>query len=156
MNKIIKMHLRKKYKKYTIQEVHLIAQERGGYCLSTEVKTIRDNLIWKCSEGHIWITKLRHVIEGHWCHKCAHNKLRHSIEKCHKLASDRNGKCLSTKYINTDTRIEWECENGHRWWSPPSKVKQGRWCPFCVGKYKNIEYYKALAIARWRVYLKKI
>ena len=50
------------------------------------------------------------------------------------IAEKREGKCLSTKYINSVTKLEWQCKKGHQWFAAPSKIKFGRWCPICAGK----------------------
>ncbi|MBU0532993.1 hypothetical protein KKB44_05875 [Candidatus Micrarchaeota archaeon] len=48
------------------------------------------------------------------------------------IAKKKGGKCLSNYYINSDTKLEWECKQGHRWFATPSKIKNAnRWCPIC-------------------------
>ena len=36
-----------------------------------------------------------------------------SIEEMQEIARKRGGKCLSKKYINAHTKLEWQCANGH-------------------------------------------
>ena len=48
------------------------------------------------------------------------------------LAGTRGGRCISTDYINASTPLLWQCSAGHKWKSPPSRVKKGHWCPFCA------------------------
>ncbi|CAI2198996.1 4160_t:CDS:2, partial [Funneliformis geosporum] len=31
------------------------------------------------------------------------------------LAKAKNGKCLSDKYYDAHTKLEWQCEKGHKW-----------------------------------------
>ncbi|PKM92484.1 MAG: hypothetical protein CVU81_00175, partial [Euryarchaeota archaeon HGW-Euryarchaeota-1] len=47
------------------------------------------------------------------------------------------GKCLSTKYINANTKLKWQCKEGHRWEAIPSSIKKGSWCPVCARKNKG-------------------
>jgi hypothetical protein len=54
-----------------------------------------------------------------------------TIEEMQKLAISRNGKCLSSKYINNETDLEWECEEGHIWPAPPKRIKASSWCKQC-------------------------
>lgn len=69
-----------------------------------------------------------------------------TIEDMHLLASSRGGKCLSEKYVNSQTKLEWECSEGHRWEAVPAKVRYGQWCPYCVGnKKKTIDDMRRLA-----------
>ena len=57
-----------------------------------------------------------------------------SIINLQKIAKDRGGKCLSTNYINSETKLKWQCSEGHIWESPSSSVKnKNRWCPQCGG-----------------------
>jgi len=43
-----------------------------------------------------------------------------------------NGKCISETYINNQTNLEFECENGHRFFESWSDIKNVlRWCPHC-------------------------
>ena len=116
--------------------------------MSTDVQTTRDRLLFQCNVGHEWETQLKNVLEGRWCPRCSADRCRHSIDVCHDLAKQKNGKCLSTEYKNTDSKVEWECENGHKWMATPQKVRQGRWCPHCIGHGKDIEHYRNLARSR--------
>jgi len=135
-------------KKYTIEDLKEIAREKDGECLSSSVNTTKDYIHWKCQNNHVWKSQLKNILEGRWCPQCAINRQRHSIEKCHQLAQERHGKCLSSKYINTDTKLKWECEQGHHWMATPNKIKQGRWCPYCAGRHKTIDDYKEIASMR--------
>ena len=134
-----------KRKKYSLNDVQKIVLNNGGKCLSAEVKTTRDYLKFKCSKGHIWETQLKSILAGRWCPKCAHDRRRNDISFCHDLAFKKGGKCLSQEYINIDTKLLWECDKKHQWRATPNKIKQGRWCPYCVGKNKTIEDFKKLA-----------
>ena len=60
-----------------------------------------------------------------------------SIEDMQEIARKRKGKCLSDKYINNKTKLEWKCLNGHKWKAIPESIKSGnRWCPVCARKNK--------------------
>ena len=49
-----------------------------------------------------------------------------------KIAIEREGKCISEKYINCDTKLLWECKEGHQWWALPKSIKyDDNWCPVC-------------------------
>jgi len=55
-----------------------------------------------------------------------------TIEDMRKVAQGRGGKCLSSRYINTSTKILWECSEGHTWTAIPSSIKAGKWCRECA------------------------
>jgi len=55
-----------------------------------------------------------------------------TIEEMQAIAASRGGRCLSTHYVNTNTHLEWECAEGHRWLAIPNNVKCGAWCRTCA------------------------
>lgn len=62
------------------------------------------------------------------------------------MARTRGGKCLSQKYINVDSKLKWECANGHVWNAIPYSIKTGTWCPKCAGRLRTIDEMKQLAV----------
>ena len=117
----------------SIEEMHLIAQERGGKCLSDTYINNNVKLSWECAEGHQWEAIPGSVRRGSWCPECA-GKTPLTIEEMHRLAQKRNGKCISHTYVNFRTKILWECAEGHQWESSPANVKRGSWCSQCRKK----------------------
>lgn len=118
-------------KKLTIEEMQEIAKKRGGECLSDTYVNYYFKLRWKCNKGHKWLTSPDSVKQGSWCPTCA-GKAPLTIKQMHIIAKKRNGKCLSEKYKNADTKLSWKCKNGHEWQASPSSIKRGRWCPKCA------------------------
>jgi len=126
----------------TIENMQRLAKERGGRCLSTNYVRSNSKLEWECGEGHRWERSPNSICNGKWCPICgqekASDKKRLSIDEMDTLAGLKGGKCLSRKYVNTQTKLLWECADGHRWEALPLNVKRGSWCPFCAKK-KAIE-----------------
>ncbi|MBK3786399.1 hypothetical protein G3A43_40055 [Paraburkholderia aspalathi] len=62
----------------------------------------------------------------------------------------RGGRCLSTQYVNSTAKLEWECAEGHRWFAYPSNVKRGTWCAACVKErtYRTLADVQQAAQAR--------
>ena len=56
---------------------------------------------------------------------------RKTIEDMQELARKKDGKCLSTEYVNSKAKLEFECSNKHRWWALPYNIKN-HWCPKCA------------------------
>lgn len=108
------------------------AQSRGGVCLSTQYVGSKAYYRFRCGEGHEWETKGAPIFRGGWCPTCQYAAKRSSIEAMQALASRREGRCLSDKYVNSQTKLEWECRNGHQWHAPPHKIAAGHWCPRCA------------------------
>jgi len=114
----------------TIDDMQKIAQERRGKCLSDTYVNAHTKLLWECAEGHQWEATSGTVKRGSWCPMCAGN-IALTIDDMHVIAEERGGKCLSENYLNTDTKILWECAEGHQWKASPDRIKSGRWCPIC-------------------------
>jgi len=62
---------------------------------------------------------------------------RDDIKKMQDLAESRGGKCLSKVYINSQTKLTWQCKEGHIWKAIPASVSFGRWCRECTGLKKG-------------------
>lgn len=58
-----------------------------------------------------------------------------------EMAEKKGGKCLSEKYVNVATKMEFECNEGHVWATTPRGIIKGQWCPVC-GKNKTVEPQK--------------
>jgi len=117
--------------KNSIEDAKDLASKNKGKCLSNKYINNRRPLLWECSEGHQWESTFHCVQDlGSWCPHCAGN-IRLTIEEMEELAIDRGGLCISTNYVNTSTKLRWQCSEGHKWEATPDNVKRGRWCPEC-------------------------
>ena len=134
-----------------MSRIQELAMARNGKCLS-ESYTPGQNLKWQCEHGHVWEADLHNVKFGKWCPVCGHRVLWRkpkSLEEMRSIAHSHGGKCLSTSYQNADSKMEWECKEGHTWFAISSAVKKGHWCPECAGnKRLTIEDAQELALSR--------
>lgn len=124
-------------KKLSIEDMREVANQKGGWCLSDEYINSKTKLTWKCSEGHTWEAMPTNVKKGSWCPYCAGNIV--DIDSYKNIAKKKGGVCLSDNYINSSTKLTWQCKEGHIWEATPDKIKQGRWCPTCAGKRYDID-----------------
>lgn len=119
-------------RKLTIEEMHKIAANRGGLCLSEKYVNSSEKLLWKCRFGHKWKSTSHNVKSGHWCPYCA-GKASSTIEEMKKIAAKHGGKCLSEKYEGQEVKLLWQCKNGHKWEAIPKHIIKGIvWCPYCA------------------------
>lgn len=115
----------------TIEDIKELAKERGGACISENFLGMNQDLSFVCEKGHAWDSSPGNLIyQGQWCLKCA-GKEKGTIEEMRELAKSRGGKCLSEKYVNARTHLNWECADGHSWKATPGSVKYGSWCGDC-------------------------
>ena len=134
-------------RRLSIEEMQALAAKKGGKCLSTQYIGVFTKLKWQCAEGHTWMAIPDSIKNcGTWCPSCAGTTIS-SIEEMQALAAKKGGKCLSTQYINTNTKLKWQCARGHTFMAIPVSVKnQGTWCPSCAGNARSsIEEMQALA-----------
>ena len=130
-----------------ILDMTILAEKRGlertgvsGKCLSTLYINNYTHLSWECGKCNlIWNARPKDIKQGSWCPRCAGN-LKHTIEEMQELARERGievtgepGKCLSKKYFNIDTHLEWQCGRClNTWKATPNNIKiKGSWCPYC-------------------------
>ena len=59
-----------------------------------------------------------------------------TLEDMQKLAQKHSGRCLSSKYTNTKTKLKWVCKNNHTWLAAPDLTRD-QWCPHCAGNAKG-------------------
>ena len=121
-----------------IGEMSVLAESRGGECLSKKYVNNHTSLEWQCSKGHVWKTSPDTIQGGSWCPECAiedrASKRRSTLEEMSDIAKYRGGKCLSREYVNSITPLEWQCAKGHKWKATPGSVKARTWCPACAVK----------------------
>ena len=117
--------------KYSIDDLKTYAINKKGLCLSEKFINIKSVYEWQCSEGHKWPATFDNILNNkRWCPDCAKNHIG-NINEMNDIAKSRGGKCLSIKYINSKTKLKWECAEGHTWPAIPSLIKRGAWCPKC-------------------------
>lgn len=132
-----------------LEEMRTMAHARGGRCLSDTYVTSATKLRWQCGEGHVWEAMPASLrTSGSWCPVCGFEKLRLKIEDMHTIARERGGECLSTAYVNNETRLRWRCAHGHEWDAKPMHIRLGTWCPTCARPSYTIADMRTLARER--------
>ena len=147
----------KKHKDKTelLEEIKQIAEAKGGKCLSTVYINSKLTLEFECAKGHQWQGLIGNIKKGTWCKKCAIEKhseeRKKEIETYQTIAAAHGGKCLSTEYKNSYTKLKFECAKGHQWRTQAYIVKQKHWCPKCgikivADKHRdNLELFQKIA-----------
>jgi len=47
-----------------------------------------------------------------------------TLEDCNKIALEKDGECLSSEYINSQTRMKWRCKKGHIFYNRLGNIKK--------------------------------
>lgn len=71
-----------KARKYSIDQLDIIAKEKGGRCLSSEYVNNKAKLKFECPKGHIFEKVLRQILLGEWCPECG-GKINEKICRMH-------------------------------------------------------------------------
>ena len=116
-----------------------IAASRGGILISTEYINNYSKLLWRCSEGHEWEADFNAVSGGTWCPECVRVSISHTLQHAINLGISKGGRCLSKEYINSKTKMLWECAEGHRWEADFNAVSGGTWCPICASVQSGLK-----------------
>lgn len=57
------------------------------------------------------------------------------LEELRQIAITRNGKCISTEYVDSSSKMDWFCNVCKNTWQTNSNsIQNGTWCPICAGK----------------------
>lgn len=124
-----------KKRAFGIEYVKEFISKYNGDCLSDKYLNSHSKLSFKCSEGHIFSIDFHSIKnKGKWCPVCQ-NRPRVSkltLEELQENANSKGGKCLSSEYINSTKKLEWECEQGHTFKMSANSVRSGQWCPECA------------------------
>ncbi len=138
-------------KKLTFKIVEATAGSHGGKVLSPLSKFVdgASVLRWQCAAGHRWKTTVARVRAGVWCPRCKEDSYW-SLQDARELARKHGGICLSRRYVGFDTRLRWQCSNGHVFkLSHRQAVRRDgkpKWCPDCSSyKYTSEDAQKLAA-----------
>jgi hypothetical protein len=116
-----------------LEFLHKHAKSNGGVCLSDSYTGVRALYRFRCKQGHEWENTGQLIREGAWCTKCAkESRQKRKLETLKRIAEERGGICLSTSYLNSRTKLHWQCHLGHRWHAVQANIRKGHWCPHCA------------------------
>ena len=121
-------------KRSSIEDVMNIINKNDGILCVDMYKNAKQKFTVKCKNNHVFKTDYDHLKQENWCQKCYIKE--YSIADCHKIADNKNGRCISTEYLGFNRPLEWECSSGHRWHVKLAHIVNGSWCPKCK-KSKN-------------------
>jgi hypothetical protein len=74
-----------------LEEIRVMAAERGGDCLSNTLEGAARSLRWRCEHDHEWDAAPGNVKAGRWCPQCAYINRRHTIEEMKAIARENTG-----------------------------------------------------------------
>ena len=101
-----------------------------------EYKGSREKVKCRCSCGHEWEPIACSLTSGRGCPKCGLIKIATKRRKSHEEFVEEVGNVnpnviVIGKYTNMHTKVECECQFGHRWFPFAMDVARGEGCPQC-------------------------
>lgn len=113
-------------------------------------------LRYRCPRGHVIRTR-PNSLACQFCPTCvlemstpASDSRTRKLTLCQvsALAHSRNGRLLSTKYVNARTPLTWRCALGHVWNASVTNVRSsGSWCPECARRQRKLTIFEMRAMA---------
>jgi predicted RNA-binding Zn-ribbon protein involved in translation (DUF1610 family) len=112
---------RKKSHEYVASEI-----AKDGYTLKSQYENSETHLDIECDQGHRYPATWKNFQQGYRCPEC--RKLTQEY-----VASEiaKDGHTLRSQYKNSQTRLDIECDKGHRYYPTWSNFQQGHRCPGC-------------------------
>lgn len=138
-----------------LEKCHNKAKLMNGIFLSTTFKNRYSKLKFQCNKAHPpFETRYDNVINHDtWCPRCAGMfSPEEFLKKAQEKAIAKGGECLSTEYINGNTKLLWKCSHPeHKPWKATYSgvVNSDKWCKIC----SNFIHYKENKIRHLLEYL---
>lgn len=110
------------------------AASKGGRVVTKSFNS-KGPVEFECSKGHRWKVKGPSGVLSSktWCKICNQpNGNPLTIEEMREMARTLGGKCLSDQYVNSNTKLKWECSEGHIFEKRPTEIRHMKqWCKIC-------------------------
>ena len=115
-----------------IEEIRIEFEKRGCVLKSTEYVNAHTKLDYICKNGHEHSITWNSFQQGCGCPYCAGNNIKHSIEYVRVKFEEKRCILKSTEYVNSKTKLDYICPNGHEHSITWSDFKNGYGCPVCA------------------------
>lgn len=106
--------------------------ERENYKLIGNYVNNGNKIELECNKSHRYFVQPRNFKSGNRCPICSGNHQETAKLNFIKQVESENYKVIG-KYVNNYTKIELECNKGHRYFVQPNNFKSGNRCPVCSG-----------------------
>jgi hypothetical protein len=114
-------------KKHTLQYVKEYVEQYNYICLNEEYINCETKLDLICPKKHNCRITFNNFRRNRRCGEC--NKI--TLEDIKELAIQENCICTDGYYINSNTKMNFICSEGHKFFMKPSAFKEGHRCGIC-------------------------
>ena len=105
--------------------------ENANYKLEGKYVNNSAKVELRCNKGHKYSVRPSHFKSGKRCPICSGCSKEHAKLEFIKQVDGEEYKVLGI-YINAITKIELECNKGHKYFVKPNSFKNGNRCPICA------------------------
>jgi hypothetical protein len=125
------------------------AFEAAGYKQLSEYVNSAAKIEFECKKGHRYSQTWSNFQAGRRCQLCEWDARREAVEPETVIAAfNARGYRLLSPFVNSTTKISYECPKGHRNSIKWRSFKLGGGCPECAGKIVKPETVRAAFEAR--------
>ena len=124
-------------RKVTHEEfVDRVSKVNPNITIVGEYKDAREKVKCRCVCGHEWETMACSLTSGKGCPKCGIVKIAVKRRKSHDAFVEQVNNInpnitVIGRYVNMHTKVECECQCGHRWFPLAMDIARGAGCPKC-------------------------
>lgn len=121
-----------------------IAESKGGKLLSTIYVDCEKKLEFIDKDGNLFTKSGKEIKRKKWSPfetKRVYNNPEYHLKIIKEIIKKRDGKLISTEYINSITKLEMEDKNGIRFLMSASDLKRNHWSPYESYSVRNPEYH---------------
>ncbi len=139
-------YVKKFHQKYTLEERKEMDDLKKSLCKQQNITLIEipytvsyedmgSYIIKKCNENGIKIQNITTSLN----YKLFQIYSPERLKEMQEIALLREGECISQMYVNSQEKLRWKCGKGHIFESNANNIKNGNWCPYCIGKKKTLD-----------------
>ena len=123
-------------------DVLRIVVDRGGQCLELAFRNQESPMTVRCAEGHRWRTRVKAILYGSWCPRCAVGRIVEAARKHRGLldlddvdeiavwAESQGLEFVAGAPPRQGRTDFFRCDAGHLW-EVSRRSPSGPWCPAC-------------------------
>ncbi|WP_431787484.1 hypothetical protein [Vibrio harveyi] len=127
-----------KARRYTVEMMReFVEKEHEGQLVSTEMPSLESYIDLTCSKGHSFSLRGRQVVNDRtWCPTCTAEATKakrqdEAFSEIKAIIEPKGGVLLSTTFINSATKLEFRCSEGHHFRRSTTEIRKGEWCERC-------------------------
>lgn len=135
-------------KRLTYSEVKEYIESFGDKLLSKEYDNQKTKLYIECKQGHKYWRRWCDYRQGCKCKACALHNLKTDINHIKNIVKKDGYRLLSKKYINCNTKLNFECLEGHIFTKTWTTYQRTKGCPYCSGRIVTYDFVKNFFASR--------